>query len=60
MMMFAAGGLAYFVERSLRPRFPGATKIACAFAMIAFAAIMFCNAVVAPSVVISETSSVLF
>lgn len=29
MMMFAAGGLAYFAGRNLCPRFPRATRIAC-------------------------------
>lgn len=38
MMMFAAGGLAYFAGRNLCPRYPGATKIACIVSLIAIGA----------------------
>jgi hypothetical protein len=43
MMLFGAGGLAYFIGREICPRFPLATKIACAFFMASIAAITLGN-----------------
>lgn len=41
MVLFAAGGLAYFAGRDLCPRFPRATKIACFVSIAAMAAFIF-------------------
>jgi peptidoglycan/LPS O-acetylase OafA/YrhL len=40
MMMFAAGGLAYFAGRNLCPRFPRATAIACFISLAAITALI--------------------
>jgi peptidoglycan/LPS O-acetylase OafA/YrhL len=48
MMMFAAGGLAYFAGRSVCPLFPLATRRVCSAAMIAFAVVIVGNKMVGP------------
>jgi peptidoglycan/LPS O-acetylase OafA/YrhL len=48
MMMFGAGGLAYFAGRAICPRFPLATRLACTVALALFAVIVFGSDYVTP------------